>query len=63
MISLKKLNKFYRRSLAINPNSASTWHNLGVNLNTLNRPLEAIIPLKISLQLDALNPEVWCNLG
>ena len=53
----------YRSSLAINPNSASTWHNLGVNLNTLNRPLEAIVPLKISLQLDALNPEVWCNLG
>ena len=53
----------YRRSLAINPHSASTWHNLGVNLNALNRPFDAIAPLKTSLQLDASNPEVWCNLG
>ena len=33
------------------------------SITALNRPLEAIAPLKISLQLDASNPEVWCNLG
>ena len=59
----EEADQLYRRSLAINPRSSSTWHNFGVNLNSLNRPLEAIAPLKISLQLDALNPEVWCNLG
>ena len=59
----EEADKLYRRSLLINPRAASTWHNLGVNLNSLNRPQEAIAPLKISLQLDALNPEVWCNLG
>ena len=56
-------DQLYRRSLAINPNCASVWHNFGVNLNTLNRHFDAIKPLKISLQQDALNPEVWCNLG
>ena len=25
--------------------------------------MEAITPLKLSLKLDPLNPEVWCNLG
>ena len=56
-------DKLYRKSLQINPCSASTWHNFGVNLNALNRHSEAIYPLKTSLQLDASNPEVWCNLG
>ena len=56
-------DQLYRRSLVINPFSSSTWHNFGVNLNALNRPLDAVAPLKISLQLDASNPEVWCNLG
>ena len=59
----EEADKLYKRSLTINPYSASTWHNYGVNLTALNRPLEAISPLKISLQLDASNPEVWCNLG
>ena len=59
----EEADRLYRRSLAINPISATTWHNLGVNLNALNRPSEAILPLKISLQIDASNPEVWCNLG
>ena len=63
MISLKNPDELYRRSLEINPFSASTWHNYGVNLTALNRPLDAITPLKISLQLDASNPEVWCNLA
>ena len=59
----EEADQLYRKSLAINPDSATTWHNLGVNLNSLNRYLEAVHPLKISLMLDALNPEVWCNLG
>ena len=59
----EKADQLYRRSLEINPSSAPTWHNLGANLNSLNRPQEAIAPLKTSLQLDAENPEVWCNLG
>ena len=59
----EKADRLYRQSLRVNPDSASTWHNLGVNLNALNRPLEAIYPLKVSLQIDAVNPEVWCNLG
>ena len=25
--------------------------------------MEALVPFKLSLQLDALNAEVWCNLG
>ena len=53
----------YRRSLQLNPSSDSTWHNFGSNLNTLNRHLDAIAPLKISLKINPLNPEVWCNLG
>ena len=56
-------DRLYRRSLAINPNSSATWHNFGANLNSLNRHQEAIYPLKTSLLIDALNPEVWCNLG
>ena len=59
----EKADQLYLRSLVINPSSASTWHNYGVNLNAQNRPLEAISPLQISLQLDPLDPEVWCNLG
>tara|TARA_B100000674_G_scaffold496476_1_gene526796 strand:- start:466 stop:2082 length:1617 start_codon:yes stop_codon:yes gene_type:complete len=59
----EKADRLYRQSLRVNPDCASTWHNLGVNLNALNRPLEAIYPLKVSLQIDAINPEVWCNLG
>ena len=56
-------DRLYRRSLAINPNSSATWHNFGANLNSLNRHQEATYPLKTSLLIDALNPEVWCNLG
>ena len=59
----EEADKMYRSSLRINSFSDATWHNLGSNLNTLNRHQEAIRPLKISLQLDPLNPEVWCNLG
>ena len=59
----EEADRLYLRSLAINPASATTWHNYGVSLNEQNRPFEAIAPLKISLQLDASNPEVWCNLG
>ena len=58
----EKADELYRRSLGINPFSAPIWHNYGVNLNALNRPLDAITPFKISLQLDASNPEFWCNL-
>ena len=56
-------DNMYRRSLQINSFSASTWHNLGSNLNALNRHVDAITPLKISLKIDPSNPEVWCNLG
>ena len=55
-------DKMYRLSLH-NPSSDSTWHNLGSNLNSLNRYLDAIAPLKKSLKINPLNPEVWCNLG
>ena len=56
-------DNMYRRSLQINSFSASTWHNLGSNLNALNRHVDAITPLKISLKIDPSNPEIWCNLG
>ena len=49
-------DKLYRRSLSINAESASTWHNFGVNLNSLNRYDEALNPLKSSLSLIPLIP-------
>ena len=59
----EEADRLYRKSLQINPNSASTWHNFGANLNALNRHSDSLFPLKLSLCMEADNPEVWCNLG
>lgn len=53
----------YRTSLALNPNDAKTWHNLGLTLNRLDRFDEALPMLRTSLKLDPVGADAWCNLG
>jgi len=53
----------YLRSLNINPQYASGWHNLGIALNNQNRYNEALQALMVSLRLDPLVADAWCNLG
>ncbi len=59
----EKAENLYIRSLNINPNSATTWHNFGILLNQENRPEEAKVALRFSLKLDPFVADAWCNLG
>ena len=42
---------------------ASAWHNRGTALNTLTQFHDALAALNLSLRLDPLVADVWCNLG
>jgi tetratricopeptide (TPR) repeat protein len=54
--------EFYRRALAINPDRADIYYNLG-NLLKDDEPEEAEILYRRSLRLDAASATVWHNLG
>ena len=53
----------YQRSLLLEPGAASAWHNYGTALNSLTQYKEGLIALSISLQLDPLVADVWCNVA
>lgn len=55
--------KAYRRSLCLNPHQAPCWHNMSAVLHQQERSAEALVPLQISLRLDPLAANVWCDLG
>ena len=54
---------FYRRSLSLQPDAAAAWHNYGSTLTNLTHYHDALAALRLSLRLDPLDSDVWCNLG
>jgi len=54
----------YQLALVRDPNSSCVWHNYGkAILDSGEDPYQALLPLKISINLDPSVPDVWCNLG
>ena len=54
---------YYERSLALEANAASVWHNYGLALNEAGQCLMAARALGNSLRLDPSDADAWCNLG
>lgn len=59
----EEAERLYRKSLDLDCFSATVWHNLGISLNNQSRHEEALIALRISLQLNPSVPDAWCNFG
>ena len=53
----------YQIALVNGVDHAYIWHNYGKIQNDLGAANDALLALRISLRLNPLNPDVWCNLG